>query len=221
MKKRIITLTLLTLTFALSASAQYRRAGYSSRYSRPSHSRYLTDSYFGMRVGMGFATINSDAYELDGSSPRVGLETGVAAGFQIVPASPLYFETGLYYTEKGGRKGSGSDKITYSLDYLEVPLLLKYRYITPERLSIEPFMGGYLACGVGGKIKDYRDRQAYSSFGDGDFRRFDGGIKLGCGISYDIFYMGASYDIGLADVGENRFGDTHTGCLNLTVGINF
>ena len=33
--------------------------------------------------------------------------------------------------------------------------------------------------------------------------------------------MGASYDIGLADVGENRFGDTHTGCLNLTVGINF
>jgi hypothetical protein len=223
MKKRFFTLTLLTLTFALAASAQYRptRPNYSSHITYPGHRSYMSDTYFGMRVGLGVSTVNSDAPELDGKTARAGLEVGVAAGFQIVPASPLYFETGLYYTEKGGRSGSGVDKLTYNLDYLEVPLLLKYRYITPDRLSIEPFMGGYLACGVGGKIKDYYERMAYSSFSDGAFRRFDGGIKLGCGLSYDIFYLGASYDIGLANIGQNAFDDTHTGCLNLTVGLNF
>ncbi|MBR4239962.1 MAG: PorT family protein [Prevotella sp.] len=226
MNKRIFTLTILTLAIALTSSAQYRptRPAYPSRGVR-THSYYsrtpITDSYFGMRVGLGVATVNSDAPELDGKSARTGLEAGVAAGFQIVPASPLYFETGLYYTEKGGRSGSGPGKFTYSLDYLEVPLLLKYRYITPDRLSIEPFMGGYVACGVGGKIKNYGNRVAYSSFGDGAFRRFDAGLKLGCGLSYDIFYVGASYDIGLANIGQDLFDDTHTGCLNLTVGLNF
>ena len=224
MNKRIFTLAIMTLAITLVASAQYRptRPTYPSRSSYPGRSSYYsTDSYFGMRVGLGVATVNSDAPELDGKSARTGLEAGLAAGFQIVPASPLYFETGLYYTEKGGRSGSGASKFTYSLDYLEVPLLLKYRYITPDRLSIEPFMGGFVACGVGGKIKNYGRHEAYSSFGDGAFRRFDAGLKLGCGLSYDIFYVGASYDIGLANIGQDLFDDTHTGCLNLTVGLNF
>lgn len=227
MKQRILTTAFMALALVLTAQAQYHptRPSYPSRGARthayPSRSRYAADSYFGMRVGMGIATVNSDAPELDGKSAKTGLEVGMVAGFQVLPTSPLYFETGLFFTEKGGRSGSGSSKFTYNLDYLEVPLLLKYRYITPDRLSIEPFMGGYVACGVAGKIKNYGSRQAYSSFGDGGFRRFDAGLKLGCGLAYDFFYVGASYDIGLANIGQDLFDDTHTGCLNLTVGLNF
>ena len=227
MKKRIFTLTIMALALVLTVQAQYypTRPSYPSRGARthayPSRSRYAADSYFGMRIGMGVATVSSDAPELDGKSAKTGLEAGLVAGFQIAPATPLYFETGLFYTEKGGRSGKGDNKFTYGLNYLEVPLLLKYRYITPDRLSIEPFMGGFVACGVGGKIKNYGNRVAYNSFGDGGFRRFDAGLKLGCGLAYDFFYIGASYDIGLANIGQDLFDDTHTGCLNLTVGLNF
>jgi hypothetical protein len=85
-------------------------------------------------------------------------------------------------------------------------------------------LADYLACGVGGKIKDYGDRQAYDSFDsdyDDNFNRFDGGIKLGCGASFQMFYLEASYDIGLANVGKDNFDDTRTGCFNLTFGVNF
>ena len=102
--------------------------------------------------------------------------------------------------------------------------MLKYKIYTDSDISIEPFLGGYLACGVGGKIKDYENREAYSSFGNeyyDNFSRFDAGVKLGCGLSFDIFYLGASYDIGLANVGKDNFQDTNTGCFNIDFGINF
>ena len=95
---------------------------------------------------------------------------------------------------------------------------------TAGDLTVEPFLGGYVACGVGGKIKDFNYRTAYDSFGDkydDNFRRFDGGVKVGCGIGFDIFYVGASYDIGLANIGKDSFQDTHTGCFNLDFGVTF
>lgn len=173
---------------------------------------------------MGLATVNSDSPYLDGSKVKTGLNVGFVAGTQMVHGTPLYVEGGLYYTEKGGKSGSGSDKFTYNMNYLEVPLVLKYKFYPASDFTIEPFMGGYVSCGVGGKIKDFNNRAAYSSFGDkyaDNFRRFDAGIKLGCGVGFDIFYLGASYDIGLANVGKDSFQDTHTGCFNLDFGINF
>lgn len=88
---------------------------------------------------------------------------------------------------------------------------------------MEPFFGGYLACGIAGKIKDYNNREAYSSFGDEDdtFNRFDGGLRFGCGVSYQMLYLEASYDLGLANVGKDRFDDARNRCFNLTVGVNF
>ena len=85
-------------------------------------------------------------------------------------------------------------------------------------------MGGYLSCGVAGKIKDFANREAYSSYDsdvDQHFRRFDGGLRLGCGVGFDMLYLEASYDIGLANVGNDDFDDTRTGSFNLTFGVNF
>ena len=138
---------------------------------------------------MGLATVNSDSPYLDGSKVKTGLNVGFVAGTQMVHGTPLYVEGGLYYTEKGGKSGSGSDKFTYNMNYLEVPLVLKYKFYPASDFTIEPFMGGYVSCGVGGKIKDFNNRAAYSSFGDkyaDNFRRFDAGIKLGCGVGFDI-----------------------------------
>ena len=102
--------------------------------------------------------------------------------------------------------------------------MLKYKCRANLDVSIEPFLGGYLACGVGGKIKDYNHRAAYNSFDDDyndTFNRFDGGLKLGVGASFQMLYLETSYDIGLANVGKDNFADTRNGCLNLTLGINF
>lgn len=41
---------------------------------------------------------------------------------------------------------------------------------------------------MGEGIKDFGNRHAYSSFDDVGFKRFDGGIKVGCGVQYDYLY---------------------------------
>ena len=183
--------------------------------------RGLYDNYYGLRLGAGFSTVNSDDPQLDGGSAKTGLNVGVAAGFQIVPSSPLYFETGLYYTEKGGKGKYEGKKFTYNLNYLEVPLLLKYAAPFADRGTVQPFVGGYLACGVGGKVKDYGNRQAFSSFDDNYFKRFDGGLRIGCGIQYDIVYAEAAYEFGLANICNDAFDTSHNRTFYLNCGVNF
>lgn len=229
--KKWFLFTLSVLLVALPASAQYYPDGRPipprlrhSYYSDRANDYHYNPVYYGFRIGLGVGTVNSDSPYLDGNKAKAGLNVGFVIGTQLTRNTPLCFETGLYYTEKGGKSTYDGNKFTYGLDYLEVPLLLKYKYYADRDFSIEPFLGGYLACGVAGKIKDFGNREAYSSFGDDytqNFKRFDGGLRLGCGLGFQMVYMEASYDIGLANVGNDEFDDTHTGCFNLTFGVNF
>ncbi|MCR4854339.1 MAG: PorT family protein [Prevotella sp.] len=178
--------------------------------------------YYGLRIGPSFSTVSSDDPYLDGSSMKTGLNVGMATGFNI-NRTPLFFETGLYYTEKGGKGKADGDRFTYNLNYLEVPLVLKYDVYMGNNFSIQPFLGGYLACGVGGKIKDFGAREAYSSFSDSpySFQRFDGGVRMGCGIQYDMLYLDLTYDLGLANVSHDDFDESSNSALMLNFGLNF
>ena len=161
---------------------------------------------------------------LDGNRTKAGVNVGLAVGTSLSSYSPVYLESGLYFVQKGGESKHGGEKFTYGLDYLEIPLVFKYKAPVGGDVTIEPFLGGFVSCGVSGEIKDFQHRQAYSSFSDDyndNFRRFDGGLRIGCGLSVDMFYIEAGYDLGLANVGKDYFDDTHTGALNLSVGINF
>jgi len=236
MKKYLVTV-LMGLAVALPSSAQHYR---NSRYYNPGtgrldysrnasfgtyHGSYAQRPFYvGFRVGPSFGTVNSDATYLDGSSMKTGLNVGIAAGFGLTPRAPLFLETGLYYTEKGGKNTKNGYDFKYNLNYLEVPFVLKYVYNIDRTFSLQPFFGGYLAGGVGGKIKNFNDREAYSSFGDkydAAFKRFDGGLRMGVGVGIDMFYADLTYDLGLANVGQDDFDETKTSTLMLNVGVNF
>lgn len=229
--KKLFLSALAAFLFVNSATAQYYPNGRPVpprlrhyQYSNYNDSHYDYVTYYGFRIGLGMGTVNSESPYLDGNKMITGLNAGFVVGTQLTNRAPLFFETGLYYTEKGGESTYQGSKFTYGLNYLEVPLLLKYKYYADRDFSIEPFMGGYLSCGISGKIKDFGNREAYSSFGDDynkNFERFDGGLRIGCGFGFQLLYLEASYDIGLANVGNDDFDDTHTGCLNLTFGVNF
>lgn len=222
MKRMMIALMSILLT--VPALAQYGRPHYYN-YSRPrpisTPHRSYTDVYYGLRIGAAFATVNSDDKYLDGGSAKTGLNVGFVAGFQLDYHSPLYLETGLSYVEKGGKGQYDGMKFSYSLNYLEAPLVMKYIYDVDRAFSIQPFIGGYLAVGVAGKMKDFNHRQAYSSFEDEGFQRFDGGIRVGCGVQYDFMYAELGYDFGLSNVSHDYFDTAHTGTLYATIGFNF
>lgn len=218
--QRAVMLVLAVL-LAMPMSAQYYR---NSRYTRHGHSSYhrsFSEVYYGLRLGVNVATVNSDDPFLDGGSGQTGLGVGMTIGFQLAPASPLYLETGLSYMEKGGEGRYQGSKFTYGLNYLEIPLVMKYAYAIDRDFCIQPFFGGYMAVGVSGKIKDFGVRKAYSSYDDEGFKRMDAGLRLGCGVQFDHLYAELGYDFGLANVCHDYFDTSHTGCFFANIGVNF
>lgn len=228
--KRLILMALALVIACAGAGAQnYKNSRYyNNQTGRLDYSHYNTSietglgaSYYGLRIGPTFSTVSSDDENLDGGDSQTGLNIGVVAGWELSATTPLYFETGLYYIEKGGQKQVNHAKMTYDLNYLEVPLLLRYVIDLDNKFTIQPVAGGYLALGISGKIKNFGEREAASSFSEEYFQRFDGGLKLGCGVGYDLFYAELSYDIGLSNICHDTFDRSHNGCLILNFGVNF
>ena len=112
---------------------------------------YNNGTYLGFRLGVNAAQVNSKATYLESNSSRAGLVAGIVVGQQLVPHAPVLFETGLLYSEKGGKSDFGGD-FSYNLNYLEVPLTFKYAIQLPSApyVSIQPMMGAYFGLGVGG-----------------------------------------------------------------------
>ena len=221
-------ISMLAVLTAVPSVAQYTRRATTRPVAPVRRSLYapvprlhaVNESYVGLRIGLGVATVNADDPYLDGGSPKAGVNIGVVAGLQVAPATPLYLETGLSYIEKGG-KGGLYDSYSYNMNYLEVPLLIKYQYNFDYETSIQPFVGVYGALGVSGKIKDQDQRLIYNSFADDAFKRLDGGLRIGCGLQYDYLYAELGYDFGLANVSHDDFDTAHTGCFFANIGINF
>lgn len=238
MKRALLLLSVLLMVTEASF-AQFRRPGVvivqpprDTRPDRYGPDQYgwgpKRDNYFGIRLGLNLANVRSDANALNGSSMKSGLNVGVIGGVALSYSTPIYLESGLFYSQKGGKSDNvateqGKSKFTYDLGYLEVPVVLKYKYWLPNtrNVTIEPYVGGFVAVGVSGDIKDYGNRKAFSSYENGYFNRMDGGIKLGVGVGFGMGYADVSYDIGLANIGQDAFDDTHTGCLTFNIGVNF
>lgn len=230
--KKFFMLALATLMLSVTAvqAQAYRNSRYyNERTGHLDYSQRRNDSffgrganYYGLRIGPSFSTVNSDDPVLDGGSSQAGLNIGAVVGLSLSAQAPLYLETGLFYNEKGGKKKvADGKKMTYDLNYLELPIVVKYAIDVDDYFTVQPFVGGYLACGVGGKIRNYSDRVAESSFSKKYFQRFDGGLRVGCGVGYDMFYADISYDLGLANICHDEFDRSHNGCLTLNFGVNF
>jgi len=217
------SLVLITMMIAVASSAQGWRNQHHSQHNTRS---YSNDIYYGLRLGMAISSVSSDNKQLNANGSKTGINVGVAAGIQLSSEAPVYLESGLYYVSKGGNGKNVNDKykdtkFSYNLNYLEVPVLLKYNIELDYDLYVQPLAGGYFAYGVGGKFKDYGDRQIDDSFSEDAFKRFDAGLRIGCGLQYQVLYAEAAYEFGLTNICHDYFDKAHTGCFYINVGVNF
>ena len=228
MKRLIITALAAVALMAPAVAQDYTHSRYFNHdtgrldYGRHDSGLGTGNMYYGFRIGPAFSFVNSDDPSLDGGKWQTGLSIGALVGLPLSQSVPLYAEIGLQYTEKGGRKRLDSGKkMTYDLNYIELPVVVKYIYPIDRHFTLQPFFGGYLAYGISGRIKNFEERKTQKSFSDNNFKRFDGGLRLGCGVGYDLFYMDLSYDIGLSNICHDTFDTSHNGCLSLNFGVNF
>ena len=210
MKKLLVAI--VAVLFAAPSFAQFNSGGFSLNESTV---------YYGMRLGLNVSNLTGD---MDDNGAKAGLNFAGVLGLRISDSTPIFLESGLYFTQRGASK----DKNTYvSLNYLEIPLLLKYGIAATDEIAVLPFIGPTFSYGVGGKMKGGEGADKESSFGSNKFTRPDVGIKVGCGAEYNKLYLEMGYQFGLTNIadwkipGKNDDASVHNGAFFVNLGVNF
>jgi hypothetical protein len=222
--KKLFTL-MMAIAIAMPTFAQFD----GSRKTRNRFNHSNVEQYYGVRLGLNVASINSSTVGLDMNS-YAGLALGGVYGLQLANSTPLWLEIGAFYPEMGGKDNNylfdkdkkeirASQKKTTRLMYLKAPIVFKYEFDVADDFYVQPFLGGYFALGIGGKTKLYEDKHSYDSFDD--YNRFDGGLRFGCGAEYQMVYAEIGFDFGIANICDDDFASARNQNFFINVGVNF
>lgn len=198
---------IVAMMLAVPSMAQYASGGFELDRS---------NLYYGARMGLNLASMSGDGVDTDGM--KTGLNLAGVIGMRVSQTSPVFLESGLYYTQRGGK--NGDNKMT--LKYLEIPVVIKYGVKATDDIALLPFIGPYFSYGIGGRTKNKVegvkiDESSFNYVNHGDM-----GLKLGCGAEYDMLYLEVGYQFGIANIADDDIDDTvHGNALFINFGINF
>lgn len=84
-----------------------------------------------------------------------------------------------------------------------MPIVVSYHYYLNDKMSIQPFFGGFI-----------------SQVFDGPNDDLDYGLRLGTGFNYGRAYASIGYDFGLKNWGEDGY-SSKSGLFFFNIGFNF
>ncbi|MBO4606424.1 MAG: outer membrane beta-barrel protein [Prevotella sp.] len=202
MKKLFVAL--VACMFAAPSFAQFSSGGFSLDEEH---------MYWGVRLGLNFAGIGGD---IEADKGRTGMTLGGVVGLRVSDSAPVFLESGLYYTERGGKNLKYNNLPLADkghLNYIEVPALIKYGISTENNIAILPFIGPTFAMGISGSYKYLKHPEM--------------GIKIGCGVEWNNLYAEMAYQIGVTNIadGDKISGakdlSSHGHALAINIGVNF
>lgn len=201
MKKFFASIVMMLL--AVPSFAQYSSGGFSLDES---------NLYYGVRFGLNVSSFTGD-FDVDS---KAGMTLAGVIGLRVSQSTPVFLESGLYYAGRGAKD--------ISANYLELPILIKYGFKATDDIAILPFFGPYFGVGVSGKIKAINiddNRSAKVSSYKHLLNRGDMGFKFGVGAEYNMLYLEAGYQFGVANAAKNDDLSAHTSNVFVNLGINF
>jgi len=207
-----------------------------SSYSQVAAGDFSVDEstvYYGVRLGGNISYISGDEPNL---SNKWGLTLGGVIGIRISETPPLFLESGIYYTQMGSKKNRNE----INLNYFEIPFLIKAGFELQNDFAILPFIGPVFGLGVAGKTKGYDENGKFyskSSYSDDQisttetstttnsvpkkYLRPDAGMKLGCGVEWNMIYLEIGYRFGLANILDSDEFAQHNNAFFANIGVNF
>jgi len=200
MKK--IFAAIVAMMLAVPSFAQFASGGFELDKS---------NLYYGARLGMTLASMSGD---IEASGAKAGLTLAGIVGLRVSSSSPVFLESGFYYTQRGGKDGDTS----MTLKNLEIPIIIKYGIKATDDIAVLPFLGPYFSWGIGGKLKNDEidlEESSYNYVNHGDM-----GIKFGCGAEYDMLYLELGYQVGVANIADGK-GSIHSNAFFANFGVNF
>lgn len=171
--------------------------------------------YYGVRIGMTAANLGGDA----DTDSKIGMTLAGVVGLRVSSTTPVFLESGLYYTERGAKD------IGYS--NLEIPILIKYGIKATEDIAILPFVGPYFARACWGKTKIAEAGGKSVKVGTFDEDKWTGlkranmGFKLGCGAEYNKLYLEIGYQIGVTNISKVDDLTIRSNAFFANFGVNF
>lgn len=170
----------------------------------------LNAQQFYLQGGGNVSSMNLETYNEAGEDvqSKVGFNIGLLS--DVTSTGDLTIRTGLIFTQKGYKVdlaylvGDGG-KLLVSMNYFELPVLLTYNFLNINEYTVYGLTGPYVGLGLFGQAKFKTDNDTDSqtiSWGneDGDqFRRLDGGIIAGIGVSRSGISLQWSYNLGLVN----------------------
>ena len=200
---------LISIVAALMAAPSF------AQYSSGGFELDKESMYYGARMGLALGSLSGDSDPYDGT--KAGLTLAGVIGLRLSQQAPVFLESGLYYTQRGGKNG----KYTADLNCLEIPILIKYGIQATDKIALLPFIGPYFAYGVGGKMEypgnNGKEKESTYEF----LNRNDMGFKLGCGAEYNMLYLEIAYQFGLHNISDNDDLTIHANQLSINFGVNF
>ena len=152
----------------------------------------LEKNLLGVRAGLELSYIRATGeYVYGTTNPRTGFRLGVSDQVLLWRGIPLYVETGVHFSSRGGRFNG----VSFRPMYMQIPLLATWRFRLGERVSIRPYAGVCYDVGIGGKA---RTSEGWDDlFGSSGFiRRSDLTLRAGAEVSWRRICLSAGFDAG-------------------------
>ena len=168
---------------------------------------------FGIKAGPNFYNLDGEGW--DGDS-KIGIHGGL---FVNVPISSMFsFNPELLFSQEGSKQEEGGDKVTFSLNYINLPLMLQYNNPSGFYGELGPQIGFLMSAKVKYDIggvedeEDVKDQLKSTSF------------SLGIGAGYDTpsgFGFGARYNFGLSSIVDEDDDDTKSSGFQISLRYKF
>ncbi len=142
---------------------------------------YAQESSYGIRLGANLSSISSDDIPEDLEDSRFGVVVGFLAEYPITEKVSIQPE--FQYSSQG------NDDETLRVDYLQLPILLKYNFSNKFNVHIGPQ--------IGLKIWEWEDNAGI----DANFNTFDFTAVAGLGVNItESFFADLRYGFGLSNI---------------------
>jgi hypothetical protein len=189
----------------------------------------------GIKAGISLANATgSDAAADPDETKKMKLGFAFGGFFAFTPVNSFTIQPEILYVQKGTKyqQTGGTGKNTVKVDYLEIPVLLKF---TPElqtsKIAPTLFAGPFL--GLRLSAKDKIEGAAVDSLNvETDMKDYtkstEFGVTFGGGLGYKLakgeLFLDARYDLGLSKVAKADPGETDntkTSAILVLVGYKF
>jgi hypothetical protein len=171
---------------------------------------------FGIRGSINIANVRDASFDTESIT---GYAFGGYARFTI-PNTPFDFQPEILFSQKGFETTSGLEDPdlntaqTFTLDYIEIPLLIKLNLGRSRRVAPYIYGGTYLGVNIGSSAKTGELEVDVQEFDETDY-----GFTVGAGLNISLLNIEARYEGGLTEISENS--DARNGVLTLTAAIEF